>query len=460
MPYVEVRGNSIRVKWWNGQYKLDTDGKPTKKKLYDSASGPEPGVPFQDETEAHNYGLDREYEVRHGKSIPRASAQTLMEEYCWLWFEAASLRPNSVGTYKSMLNAVIVPYWGNRPVGAITALEYDVWKRHIETKYSENYVDQLRGLFRMLMEDAILKYKLRTDSPIIEQRRRGRYTKKQTRRSKLDLSIQAVHQLAVNAFHVWGFAGWTYIWTIAFTGMRPPGEMYGLQRGYASPNWPAVDRDRRRREEAIRRYDASGLHALRVQHQLYYADSKPVLAGPKYESYRSLVIPPFLHEMHSALLASHDKPFVFLSIMGKPLLGTQFHRDYWHPIRDGADERTARKGYERFARPKLPAVEEMAGQDIYRLRHWHRELLDEPGADIATVAKEARMGHELPGVEGVYTMVTIAMEKRIVEYLQEVWEKFLSSGPWLPSFPIRLPDDQRKGAPPQFSDYGVLEESR
>ncbi|QTU64273.1 integrase [Streptomyces scabiei] len=460
MPYVEVRGNSIRVKWWNGEYKLDDEGKPTKAKLYDSASGPEPGVPFADETEAHNYGLDREYEVRHGKNIPRASAQTLMEAYCWLWFEAASLRPNSVDTYKSMLNAVIVPYWRKRPVGAITALEYDVWKKHIEAKYSENYVDQLRGLFRMLMEDAILKYKLRTDSPIIEQRRRGKYTKKQTRRPKLDLPIRAIHQLATNAYHVWGFAGWTYIWTVAFTGMRPPGEMYGLQRAYASPSWPGADRDRKRREEAVKRYDASGLHALRVQHQLYYADGAPVLAGPKYESHRSLVIPPFLHELHSALLASHDKPFVFLSIMGKPLLGTQFERDYWHPIRDGADERAARKGYERFARPKLLPVEEMAGQDIYRLRHWHRELLDEPGADIPTVAKEARMGHELPGVEGVYTMVTMAMEKRIVDYLQEVWEKFLSSGPWLPPFPIRLPDDQRNGAPPQFSDYRVLEERR
>ena len=460
MPYVEARGNSIRVKWWSGEYKLDPEGRPTKTKKYDSASGPEPGVPFQDEQEAYNYGLDREYEVRHGKNIPRASAQTLMETYCWLWFKAASLRTNSVDTYKSILNAVIVPYWGKRPVASITALEYDIWKNHIEARYSENYVDQLRGVFRMLMEDAILKYKLRTDSPIIEQRRRGKYTKKQTRRAKRDLPIHAIHQLATNASHVWGFTGWTYIWTIAFTGMRPPGEMYGLQRGYASPNWPAADPDAKRREEARKRYADHGLHALRVQHQLYYADGQPTLAGPKYESYRSLVIPQFLHEMTSALLSSHNTPFVYLSIMGKPLLGTQFERDYWHPIRDGADERKVRKGYERFARPKLQPVEEMASQDLYRLRHWHRELLDEPGADIARVAKEARMGHELPGVEGVYSMVTIAMEKRIVEYLQEVWEKFLSSGPWLPPFPISLPDDQGNGAPPQFSDYRVMEERR
>ncbi|MFH9072749.1 hypothetical protein [Streptomyces alboflavus] len=457
MPYVEVRGNSIRVKWWAGEYKLDGDGRPTKTKKYESASGPEPGIPFEDEDKAYNFGLDREYDVRHGKHIPRADSQTLMETYVWLWFEAASLRPNSRKTYKSMLNSVIVPHWGQRPVGAISALEYDLWKAQIEKRYSENYADGLRGLFRMLMEDAVLKYKLRTDSPIIEQRRRGKYTKKKTRREKSDLPIGAIHKAAVNAYHVWGFTGWTYIWTIAFTAMRPPGEMYGLQRGYSSPHWPASDSDRKRREEGLKRYTKNGLHAIRVQHQLYKVEGKPTLAGPKYESYRTLVIPPCLHEMQCALLASHDQPFTFLSLMGKPLLGVRFDRDYWHPIRDGADERKSRKGYERFTRPKLLAVEDLAGEDIYRLRHWHRELLDEPGADIARVAKEARLGHELPGVEGVYSNVTLAMEMRIVEYLQGVWETFLATGPWLPPFPMPLPDDHRSGVPSLFSDFPILE---
>lgn len=449
MPWTEVRGGSIRVKWWGGEYKRDADGNLTKKKLYESASGPEPGVPFEDEEEAHNYGLDREHEVRHGKAIPRASAKTLMGTYCWLWFEAADLRPNSQRTYRSMLRSVIVPHWGERPVGEIAALEYDLWKKRVRASYSDNYASQLLGLFRMLMDDAVIKYKLRTESPVVEQRRRGRYEKKQTRRVKRIMPIEVVHQLASNAHEVWGFTGWTYIWTIAFTAMRPPGEMYGLQRGYASPNWPASDSDPERREEAEERY--TGLHALRVQHQLYYVAGRPTLAGPKYDSHRSIVVPPFLHDMHKALLASHSSPWVFPSKTGKALLGTQFARDYWHPIRDGREELKPRKGWERFARPELPAVEAMAGQDLYRLRHWHRELLDEPGADIARVAKEARMGHELPGVEGVYSMVTQAMEERIVEYLQGVWEKMLSGGVWLPPFPKLLPDEELAGPAPQFS---------
>ncbi|GGJ77094.1 hypothetical protein GCM10011583_05510 [Streptomyces camponoticapitis] len=58
----------------------------------------------------------------------------------------------------------------------------------------------------------------------------------------------------------------------------------------------------------------------------------------------------------------------------------------------------------------------MAGEDIYRLRHWAKAKLDEAG-DIPRVAIEVRMGHELPGVEGTYSEVTVVMEERIVEYL-------------------------------------------
>ncbi|MGW5430419.1 integrase [Streptomyces sp. NPDC004059] len=456
MPYVEVRGNSIRVKWWSGEYKLGPDGKPTNKKLYDSASGPVPGGKFADEEEAYNYGLDREYDVRHGKGVRRADAATPMSEYIWMWFSAVDIRHNSMRRYRSMLRSVIEPYWGNRPVGDITPIEYDVWKRQLARQYSETYTGNVAGVFKMLMDDAVVKYKLRTDSPIIEQRRRGRYKKRQVTRVKTELPFEALHQLAVNAYTVWGYTGWAYIWTIAFTGMRPPGEMVGFQRGFASPNWPAADPVPARAREVAKRY--ARMHVLRVQHQAYYIDSVPTLAGPKYDSYRTLVIPPFLHEMHGALLASHSSPWVFPSMNGGHLLSTPFTDSYWKPIRDGAKERKPQEAWKkRYARPEIPAVPEMAGQDIYRLRHWHRELLDEPGADIATIAKEARMGHEVAGMEGVYSRVTIGMEKRIVEYLQSVWEKHVvAGGLWTPPFPIPLPSEPRADAPPQFSGLPVV----
>lgn len=455
MPSVEVRGNSIRVKWWSGEYHLDEDGKPTKRKRYDSASATDDGVPFQDEDEAYNYGLDRESDVRNKRNRRRPAESMGMSEYIDLWFKDGALRVQSDRTYKSRLNSVIKPYWAQSKVDEITPVEYDAFKTYVTKKYSHNYAKNVLGMFKMLMDDAVVKYKLRDESPIVEQRRRGLYKKKPTRRVKRKLGIQSIHQAASNAHVVWGFTGWTYIWTIAFTGMRPPGEMYGLQRGYSSPYWPASEPDEELREEAMARYKA--LHALRVQYQTYKADGEAVLAAPKYDSWRTVVIPPFLHAMHEALLASHDKPWTFLSMTGKPLLGTNFDDNYWYPIRDGADERKPRPRYKRWVRPEIPPVPELAGEDIYRLRHWAKAKLDEAG-DIPKVAVEARMGHELPGIEGTYSEVTLAMEERIVEYLQAVWEKeVVGAGLWVPPFPIPSPDDLLNEAPPLFSGLPVLE---
>lgn len=447
MPHIEWRGGTCRVKWWGGEYR------PDGKKRYESKSG------FADEDEAYNYGLDREYDVRHGAHVPLSEAKTLMSVYCWRWYGAVDLRPKSMAAYKSMLNAVIVPHWGARAIGEITALEYELWRKQVKAKYSANYSSQLLALFRMLMDDAVVKYKLRKESPIVEQRSRGRYIKK-PREKKQPMEMAVVHRLACNAYRVWGYTGWVYIWTIAFTGMRPPGEMYGLQRGYSSVHWPASEPDPDRRRENVRRY--AGMHALRVEYQLQKVNGAPTLVGPKYDSHRTLVVPPFLHEMHRALLASHSSPWMFLSLTGGSLLPVEFGRDYWYPTRDGRPAFVPRPGRNGWAMrtgrdgSALLPVEEMAGKRIYLLRHAHKEWLDESG--IPKVAAEARMGHELPGVEGVYANVTRLMERRIVETLQERWETFWAAGVhWMPPSPKFLPESSGEGVSPQFSGVPVVD---
>src|SRR6059036_1357295 len=120
MPSVEMRGNSIRVKWWGGEYHPDEHGKPTKRKKYESASGPEPGVPFKDEDEAYAYGLDRESDVRNKRNRRKPSERMNMFEYCDLWYESVNLRHNSNKTYGSRLRSVIKPYWKSWMVDEIT----------------------------------------------------------------------------------------------------------------------------------------------------------------------------------------------------------------------------------------------------------------------------------------------------------------------------------------------------
>lgn len=444
MPYIETRGGSIRVKWWNGGYKLD-DGKPTSTKLYDSASGPEPGVKFGDEQEAWDYGLDREHEVRHGKYIRKVDGKVLMRTFMRDWLDALDLRTNSVKSYTSKVNARIEPYWGDYAVADITTWQYEAWKKSLRAQVAsremvKTHCDQILSLFSAIMDDAV-KFKLRSESPVVVQRRRGRYTRK-VREKKRPFQMETLHALAVNAHAVWGYTGWAYIWTIAFTGMRPPGEMTGLRREYASPTWPASDpeTDHDIREEAEERYGS--MPALRVQWQLQYeADSTRQLVEPKYQSARTLVLPPFLHQMHTVLLASHDSPWVFPALGGNAM-GSQFPKRYWKPIRDGAVERTGRID---FRRPKIEPIPAMAGKRQYLLRHWHKEMLSED--NHPRVAQETRMGHEVAGVEGLYDNLTPKMERDIVESLQERWDKFMGPehGRWQPDFPKPLPSGGQPG---------------
>lgn len=431
MPFVEQRGNKFRVKWWAGEY-LDNG-----RKKYESQSG------FDDADIAYTYGLDREYEVRHGTHVSRGRGDILMKEYTLpIWLEAQDLRPESIRTYRSIIKAQINRQWGRHRVGDITTPEYEAWKKSLNLKVEQgvlvrSYVNDILMVFGMIMGDAVVRYKYRSDVPMPPASpRRGKYVKK-TRKKKRPLAIGPVYQLAVNAYTVWGFTGWTYIWHAAFTGMRP-GEMYGLQKDFTAPRWPEVDTDADRRAEALERY--TKMPAVRVQYQHQWVDGKMTLTDPKYESHRSLVLPPFLQDMHTALAASTNSPWMFPAINGGPLLGARFDRDYWGPIRGGSPERTARRD---FARPAIPTVEEFAGLPIYRLRHWMRECLEEQRHPETAI--ETRMGHEIAGVRGLYGNLTIRMEEDIVEGQQERWVAFHQSagGLWMPPFPTPLPVDQQ-----------------
>lgn len=443
MPYVEQRGNRYRVKWWAGEF-LDNG-----KKKYESESG------FSDWDTAYSYGLDREYEVRHDKHLPKSRGDVLMKDYTLnVWLPDQDLRPESIKTYRSMLKAQINAQWGRRRVGDIATPEYLAWKNALSQKVergelSRTYVDDILMVFALLMSDAVTRYRFRTDSPVPPSApRRGRYTKK-TRRKKRPLGMGPVYQLAVNAYTVWGLTGWTYIWHAAFTGMRP-GEMYGLRKEYCAPAWPASDPDAGQRAESLERYGKTP--TVRVEYQIQWVDGKKTLTAPKYESHRSLVVAPFLHELHTVLAASHDSPWMFPAMNGGDLLGARFDRDYWRPIRDGSPEREARKD---FLRPAIPPVREFEGLPIYRLRHWMRECLEEDGHPETAI--ETRMGHELAGVRGLYSNLTLKMERDIMESQQARWENFFQAagGLWMPPFPTPSPVDHPAVVSPQVSGAEV-----
>src|SRR5262245_40637014 len=60
---------------------------------------------------------------------------------------------------------------------------------------------------------------------------------------------------------------------------------------------------------------------------------------------------------------------------------------------------------------------------LHGLRHGHQTWLDDLG--IRYVLQAERMGHEVPGMRGVYSHVTPGMRKELTDGLQEIWEASL-----------------------------------
>lgn len=413
--YVEWRGGTCRVKWWSGEYRDDG------RKRFESKGG------FTDEDQAFEFGQDQMYELRHGTGISNRDGATLMTDWIDDWFAATDHAYTTYKGYKSIINRHIRPYFKGVTVGEIDVIAYRAFRKHIYKKLpSSASAGNVMTVLGMILDDAVPR--LIKVSPVERKRTRGRYVKQTKRERKRDMDIAAIDQLARNAEVVFGYTGYVMIWTMAMTGMRP-GELFGLRREYCYPNWPGSDprsdpEEEQRYAEEMRRYGKGDglMPAIRVQQQVQQVQGNSVAeVPPKYYSYRTLVVPPFLADMLEKLLASHDNKWVFPAIGGGCLKAAPFSKSYWFPISRGCEARTRARGSGGI-RPAIPSVPDFAGRRMYLIRHGHKAWLDEDGH--ARFAVESRMGHEVPGVEGTYSSVTVPMERAIMKALQERWERF------------------------------------
>lgn len=409
--YVEWRGGTCRVKWWSGEY--HDDGR----KRFESKGG------FTDEDEAFQHGHDKIYEIRHGENVSNRDGRTLMSDWLDDWLEAMDHAHLTERGYRSVIENHIRPYFKKRntAVADIDVLAYRAFRKYVNGAVGAGSAKNVMMVLGMVLDDAVPR--IMKTSPVERTRRRGKFTKKAKER-KRDVTPETVELLAVNARTFFGEAGYVFMWTMAMTGMRPA-ELYGLTREYCYPNWPGADprtdpdEEQRYEEDAERYGKGDGLMpAIRVERQVQYADSELQFFPPKYESYRSLVVPPFLAGLLEQLLASHDSRWVFPAIEGGSLGAVNFDYKYWRPIADGVKAREGERV--RKPRPAIPAVPTFAGKRLYLLRHAAKAWLDEDGH--SKFAVESRMGHEVPGVEGVYSSVTVPMEEGIMKTLQERWD--------------------------------------
>lgn len=409
--HIEWRGGTCRVKWWSGEF-LDNG-----RKRYESKGG------FADEEEAIQHGQDKLYEIRHGTHVKNRDGATLMSDWLDDWLGGMDHAHLTERGYRSAIETHIRPYFKKRnaSVADIDVLAYRAFRKYVNSVVKAGSAKNVMMIFGMILDDAVPR--LIKVSPVERTRRRGKFTRKPKERKK-DMAPEAVERLAQNAEIFFGFAGYVFVWTMACTGMRPA-ELYGLTRDYCYPNWPGTDpqtdpEEAERYDEDMERYGKGGelMPAIRVERQVQYEESKLRFFPPKYDSYRTLVVPPFLAEMLEKLLASHQRDWVFPAKLGGCLGAVNFDYVYWRPIADGVEERKGPRV--RKPRAAVPAVPSFKGKRLYLVRHGHKAWLDEDGH--SKFAVESRMGHEVPGVEGVYSSVTVPMERAIMKTLQERWE--------------------------------------
>ncbi|MEE4419617.1 tyrosine-type recombinase/integrase [Streptomyces bugieae] len=400
MAYGEKRGWDKKARKWRyrGRYKLP-DG------TWGSVSKDDNGQPFYTERSARDYAHGLEVDVRRKSFINPRDGRVSVAEWAANWIESIDVGPLSEVEYRRRLKNQILPAWGAVPVGDVFPAAVARWEKELRERISKNYADGVVGVFRTMMDDAVSEG-MRRDNPVAARKsgRRGRFVSQRPERKVIATPRQAL-LVARNALEMRGLNEYAIVLTSAYTGLRI-GELAGVHRDQL-----VLDDDRQ----------GPRIHAIQ---QSQYVRGKFTQIAPKYDSGRGLILPRFLAELLRELMESRpvESEWVFTAPKGGRMLrGGDWYAETWHPIVRGRAPRGVVRGA--GARAGIRPVVGVEGMVPHGLRHSHKVWLDEGGHP--RVAVEARMGHVLQGVEGVYSHVTLPMELRIADHLQGLWEDSL-----------------------------------
>lgn len=176
--------------------------------------------------------------------------------------------------------------------------------------------------------------------------------------------------------------------TAAYTGMRW-GELAGLQ-------WHNVD------------LDTGTITVDKDKGALHEIGGRLELGPPKTPaSARAIDLPAFLVELIHEHKTRQHHDHVFTGANGRLLRRTNFRQRVWLP---------AVAGHKKHGwAPIKPAL------TFHGLRHTHKTWLNEGGVDKSLQFQ--RLGHRMPGVEGIYSHVTQVMIDFMLTTLQDRWRR-------------------------------------
>ncbi|AGZ39592.1 tyrosine-type recombinase/integrase [Actinoplanes friuliensis] len=440
MAYAEKRGGLWRARWRGPDGTLES----------------EPG--FQTEKAALKYGRDQEAAIRARRYVDPRGGRMTVTEWVNIWFPALDLEPSTLDSYRYLLEVFVLPEFGDSTLMSLTNEGIAKWEmKLVKSGYSKKTASNARGALSTTLGDAVPRYI--PLNPAAKSKGKGRKGSSRIERiekeSKVWASPLQTLLIAERAAIISGLDA-TFIAdiTIQYTGCRWS-EMLALP--------PELIHD----------------DAIDVHWKLYELNGRFYRGRPKDGSMRTVATPPFLNGLLSHHLSSKvplkcscvpqldDKDgiswctgdaYTFLTAEGRHYRRSNFSErvfrpaaDGWYPRRSDKRDRMPvlvdyRHPWPGKPLPPWPAVE--AGQEYvapqgrgrprvtedsrlaswlpvlpgltpHGQRHGYQTWLDEDG--IPYVAQSQQMGHEVPGMRGVYSHVTDRMLNEVRDALQQRW---------------------------------------
>ena len=448
MAYAEKRGRGQQP--WRVKYKLPSG-------VETSESG------FETKAAALAWGRDQEARIREGRWTDPDVGKITVSEWIDRWLAMQDVGISTVETREYLIRRFIRPAWGESELGSLSTEGITNWENGIpaRTGVSRRTARDARALLCTILGDAAAsKPPLIPYNPAIRPRNRGRRTGR-----RLDRGPQRVWVTPLQALLVAERAAllsgreddFTMVVTIAYTGLRW-GEVIGLEREH-------VQRDELHVEWQLREI-RSAFHRLPPKDDSY--------RSPSWEPCLPVDLPPFL----AGLLAGQSQAqprqrcacagqhggsghYVFLGPDGGHIRRSNYARRIFRPACDGryhpgtgklarlviadasawpgvpvATWPSARPGPGGFTPPRGRGVQPIPegippacwlpvkfGLTPHGLRHSHKTWMAEDG--VPEILAEQRLGHEVPGMRGLYAHASDRMRDDLKHALEARWEDSL-----------------------------------
>jgi integrase len=304
-----------------------------------------------------------------------------LAQWVTVWLPAHSASVSTTAKYESMLRTHILPAFGPRRLDAISRNEVKAFARDLAVTLSPATVRSVVTLLGLVLREAMDEHYLLFDPTARLRLRDGPAEPR---------PVAGPDEVRLIADRMSDSHTRALVITAAYTGMRF-GELAALARSNTH-------------------LDRAVIHICGNTGALHEVAGVRWLGPPKTKAaVRDIRIPPFLVDGLDRLINAHPYDTVFCTTRGRWMWRTTFIERFWRPACDGAPDR----GWA----PIIPRFR------FHDLRHSHRTWMDEDG--VPEALKSNRLGHQLPGIRGVYSHVTDVMQSRLMLQLQQRW---LNSG--------------------------------